>query len=98
MALMDPYRRRYKEGQTIAIPAPLGEILDAKVVEVSELATPSRQNPKALVKRLTAVATFHFEVPVESPGILPFRIVLQPEEAEAADHAKPGKQPVLVGK
>jgi|SRR6185312_3638159 len=96
MALMDPYRRRYKEGQTVAIPSPIGEILDGKVVEVSELATPSRQNPKVMVKRLTVVATFHFEVPVESPGMLPFRIVLQPEEVEAGDHAKTDKKPQLV--
>lgn len=97
MSLTDPYGRPYKVGQTITLPpTPPQQLIDAKVVEVSALAAPSKQNPKILVRRLVAVATFNFEVPLNAPGMLPFPVTLQPEESKAAEHAEEKPKPVLV--
>lgn len=85
MALFDFYKRPFKVGQTVMFTPP-GPLLDGQVVEVSDLVTPSRNNPKVQVRRITVTSTHYFEVPLDHPPMLPLAIVLQPEESEAGDH------------
>lgn len=92
MALFDPYGRTYEKGQTV-VWAHQQPQLDGIVEEVSALVTKSRQYPGKLVRRVTVLSTFIFEIPQEAPPVLPVIIVKQPEKPaiQLSDAEMPGE-------